>query len=370
MRFAVIRKECTFYKGGAERYCANFCRMLAEKGHKVFILAKECDKDINPSITHIPVSVNNFTSSTKNLSFHRNCQQALKILSVDKVYALSRTYPSDGFRVSDPLHLLWMDIRYPGRIANFIQKINPRHKTILKLESRIFNPEHTKVVITNSRLAKKQVCRVYSFPEERVYVIYNGVDLKKFSPSMSSMPHKKNVPVQLLFVAMDFKRKGLAHIINALALLKAESVGCCLKVVGRGKTGPYKKQAKKLGVAGLIEFAGPSGEVETFYRAADLLVFPTMYDPFANVCLEALACGLPVITTTNNGAAEVINEGSTGYIIDSEKPVPMQIARKVMQFESMPLRERENMARLARAGAEEFTITGNVEKTIEIFERI
>lgn len=368
MRIAIIRKECTFFRGGAERYCANLCRTMSQMGHKVFVLSRECDSDIHPSITHVPVAVNTLSSSTKNRSFHLNSQKALKKLKVDRVYALSRSYPADAFRVSDPLHRFWMDIRYPGRIENFLQKINPRHRTILDLERGIFHADNTKLIITNSRLTKNQVIKLYPFPEERIHVVYNGVDLKKFSPRISKA-NSNNTHIRLLFVAMDFKRKGLEHIVKALARLKQKAITCSLQVVGRDKTRPYKKKAAKLGVADLLEFVGPSKNVEDYYRTADLLVFPTRYDPFANVCLEALACGLPVVTTSANGAAEIIDEGFTGYILNGNQPLSEQIVDKVKEFKRLSPNARYEMARQARERAEEFTILNNVQKTVELLNQ-
>lgn len=366
MKIAVIRKECGFGRGGAERYCANLCRCLAKLGHEIFVLAQFCDANLHPSIQHVPIACSGLTSSARNRSFHANAQKALQGMSVDRVYALSRSYPADAFRVSDPLHCSWMDIRYPGLIRNLIERCNPRHRTILALEKAICNPANTKIIITNSALAKRQLLTTYPFPEDRIKVVYNGVDLHKFSPGTDTV--RKDC-LQLLFVAQDFRRKGLSFILKAFAQLKAAAVNCRLKVVGGDDKGPFLKEAERLGISSMVEFVGTSKAVESFYAAADLLVFPTQSDPFANVCLEALACGCPVMTTLNNGAAEIIAEGETGYLINN-KDIATQISAKVMQYASLSLEQRLLMRKASRNTAEKFTIERNALETLALLDAL
>ncbi|MEJ2200299.1 MAG: glycosyltransferase family 4 protein [Desulfuromonadaceae bacterium] len=354
MNIAVIRKECSFSRGGAERYCANFCRGLAERGHRVYVVAQSCDADIHPGIVHVPVRVNELTSSTRNFSFHHNSQAALAALQVERVFALSRTYPADAFRVSDPLHLSWMRIRYPGRLRHFMESLNPRHRTILALEKNIFRPENTRLIITNSRMSKEQVMAFYGYPEERVHVVYNGVDLEKFSPATDDGEKGAKGELQLLFVAQDFRRKGLEPLLRALAILIGEGLDCRLLVVGGDRAAPFQKQAQQLGIASRVEFAGATRQVEEYYRRADLMVFPTFADPFANVCLEALACGLPVVTTTSNGAAEIIDRRVDGYVIDGTRPFADQLVASIREFASLPAAVRQDMGKRARVKAEGF----------------
>jgi UDP-glucose:(heptosyl)LPS alpha-1,3-glucosyltransferase len=368
MKIAVVRKECGFGFGGAERYCANLCRCLADMGHQVYVVGRECDDDVHPDIIHIPVKVSNRTSAARNLSFHLNSQRAVKRLAVDRVFALSRTFPADAFRVSDPLHATWMNIRYPGRLRNFFEGLNPRHRAILSLERNICDPNNTRAIITNSAWAKKQVREVYTFPEERIHVIYNGVDLDRFRPGEPVGTEKG--PLRLLFVAQDFGRKGLGFIVEALARLTTFGVDCRLKVVGRDDPRPFRHQAERLGVAGLIDFSGPSGQVEDCYRSADLLVFPTLSDPFANVCLEALACGLPVMTTNSNGAAEILSEGKNGYVLSADLPLTVQIVESVLNFAALSMTQRRILACEARRTAEQFTIRSNAEQTLAVLNSL
>lgn len=356
---------CTYDRGGAERYAANLCRALAQMGHKVFVLAESCDPDLHPDITHIPVRVKTGASSSRNRSFHRNSQKALAKLDPDAVLALSRSYPSDAFRVSDPLHEFWMKIRYPNRFHHFLQTLNPRHRTILQLERAILDPANTRFIITNSNLSKRIIGESFAFPPERIHVIYNGVDHAQFSPAAT--PLEEAEEVRLLFVGQDFKRKGLAPLIRALALVRKRDLRCRLRVVGRDRPGPYERLASELGVDGDVQFDLPTRAIEEAYRAADLLVFPTLYDPFANVCLEALACGLPVLTTTTNGSSEIVTEGRDGYVVDgSAEALPAALAEKITHFCHLNVNTRQEMRKAAAKKAENFTLEANARAVLQL----
>ncbi len=364
MKIAIVRKECSFRKGGAERYAANLCTQLAKDGHEIFLLAAQCDAELLASVTHIPIKVDRLTSSRKNWSFHANSQKALAGLRVDRVFALSRSYPADAFRVSDPLHDFWMKVRYPGSFQGFLQALNPRHRTILRLEKGIFDPANTGIVVTNSKLSRTMIRDYHDYPEDRIRVIYNGVDLSTFRPPAPARPDRETL--ELLFVGQDFRRKGLAPLVHALASLKRSALPCRLRVIGRDDPAPYRKLAAGLDLAGLIRFEGPTRGIETAYQAADLLVFPTLYDPFANVCLEALACGLPVLTTATNGASEILDEGMDGYTIDgAEATLAEAIAAKIAAFHRLSPEERRAMHANARAKAERFTIQNNARGVVD-----
>jgi UDP-glucose:(heptosyl)LPS alpha-1,3-glucosyltransferase len=91
-------------------------------------------------------------------------------------------------------------------------------------------------------------------------------------------------------------------------------------VAGRGEKAPYVSLARKKGVnADRMFFAGHVKDIEKWYGMADVFVLPSRYEPFANVCLEAMACGLPVITTKTNGASEIITPGEDGFILEDWK---------------------------------------------------
>ena len=362
MKIAVIRSECSFTKGGAERYAANLCRELCEMGHEVWVLSEIFADDIHPDLKHIPIKVNRTSSSLRNRSFNENAQKEACNLDADQIIALSRSYPSDAFRVSDPLHCFWMKIRYPGKIHRFLQSLNPRHKTILSMEREILDPANTRMIVTNSKLSKKIIGQYYDYPQERIHVIYNGVDHSQFTADTSL---RERDTLELLFVGQDFKRKGLGPVINAITMAKNDGHICKLRVIGRDNPTPYQSQADRLGISNLVSFEGPTRQIQEAYHSADLFVFPSLYDPFANVVLESLACGLPAITTTTNGSSEIINENKDGYVIEgATSHLASDIAQCISKFCALSNETRQQMRQHARNTAEEYTIRRNAEQFI------
>ncbi len=372
MKIAIVRKECGFFKGGAERYCMNLCAEMASMGHEVYVLSNKFDDSSCGGIKHVRVHVKNRSSSTKNLSFHENCQRILSEIRPDWSYALSRTYPVDAFRVSDPLHAQWMKVRYPGKLRRLLEQANPRHRVILSLEKNILNPENTRIIITNSKLVKSQVVNTYNYPASRIYVVYNGVELERFSPGEGRVREELRLDgseTVLLFVSMDFKRKGLDYLLDAIAILKSRGVGLKLVVVGKDGKKTYQKKVRKLGIGNSVFFVGEVSNVEDYYRSADIFVLPTRYDPFANVCLEAMACGTPVITTVNNGASELITESVDGYVIDEPRRIVEKLVEKLYHFVLLPASEKGKMRRQARLKAEKYSIEQNASQTLAVFEK-
>lgn len=186
--------------------------------------------------------------------------------------------------------------------------------------------------MTNSALIKRHIIQYYNVRPERVEVIYNGVDTGRFNPGGKNLyrqPLRKMYGISenellLLFVSNDHKGKGLQTILRAM-LLSGEK-GVRLMVVGSDSAKPYQRFAIENRLDEQVLFLGPQDKIERYYAAADIFVFPTTYDAFSNVCLEAMACGLPVITTINNGASESIEEGKDGFILKTQEPA--ELAKK------------------------------------------
>jgi len=233
--------------------------------------------------------------------------------------------------------------------------LNPLHWTLCGLEKRTFSPERTGRIIANSNRGKKEIVEHYGFPEERIEVIYNGVDCERFRPSSEKRLGKGT---RLLFVGTGFERKGLAFCIGALKHLPAD---VRLRVVGKGNTAGYAALARNEGVDSRVEFAGGNHDIAVVYGEADLLVHPAIYEPFANVCLEALASGLPVITSRINGASEVIEQGKSGAIIDDPGDT-VALAEAIRPF--LDVKFRAVASERARAVAEAHPFAQNVAVTL------
>jgi UDP-glucose:(heptosyl)LPS alpha-1,3-glucosyltransferase len=229
----------------------------------------------------------------------------------DVVHSFSRTRHQDLFRAGGGSHAEYMERQYTGFAAVW-RRYSPRHRVLLAIEREVFG-DASQMVLCNSRMVQLELTRRYAIPDERLALIYNGVDLERFHPSRcategAALRAEFGAQDALiwLFVGSGFDRKGLATALYALANAAGDGV---LWVAGNDDPKPWRKLAAALGVGARVQWLGSGRDVAALCAAADALILPTRYDAFANVCLEAAAAGIPVVTTASNGAAEILGEG-------------------------------------------------------------
>ena len=375
MKVALIRKEYTLSWGGAESYVVHLSRYLAERGHTVHVFANTWDLPSDPRITFHQVPMLAFYSPLKNLTFAFATKRLLKKEQFDIVNGFSQAYPQDIYRMGDGLHRHLLKVKSPGALSKFLEHLNPRHRSILFIEKQIFKPKNHYYIIANSTLCMHQAIDYYGVPEKKIALIYNGVDHKRFSPTARET-YRADVRRQLsigddqviiLYVSRNYKRKGLHVLIQGLSLVNNRPDGLKVVVVGRENPLPYQRLAVQYGVGDNLLFVGEERILEKYYGASDFLVLPTLYDPFSNVCLEALACGLPVITTRSNGAAEIINDGKNGCIIEDPRN-PAELAQKLALLLTREV--REEMGQHAASSARHFTTEENARRTLALYEKV
>lgn len=326
MKIALVIKHYALLQGGAERYAVDLSRALVEAGCEVHILANRYEPDGPDSVRFHPVKMVHKPSWLRVLSFSRNAGKIIEREQFDIVYALTQTYPQDLYLTGGGVYRHWMRVRYPATLPRWLAYlIRPIHLANVYLESRLYDAANNRMIIANSLLCKSHVQRYWRVPEERIKVIYHGVDHVLFNPRKAgnarlktrrSLGIKDDAPL-LLFVSNNWKRKGLATILQSLGKLNDSQVPFELVVLGRGNPRAYRRPIEKLGLGQQVHFVGHTDEIIDYYGAADLVVLPTLYDSFGNVCIEAMACGTAVITSRSSGVAELIRPGVNGYILEN-----------------------------------------------------
>jgi UDP-glucose:(heptosyl)LPS alpha-1,3-glucosyltransferase len=367
MRLAFIKKMFSIH-GGAERYLQTLIKHLKEAGHEIHVFSHQWFEE--ERITFHKVNIIPFTSFLSTLTFNINTNSKLKTLNskLDCVVSFERTTCQDIYRAGEGCHAEWLQIR--SKIEPFYKnisfRINPLHIALLDLEKKLF--KNTKLIIANSKMVKEQIIRHYAVHEDKIMIIYNGVDLARFSPENKekwrddtrnnlSIPKGSKV---LLFVGSGFERKGLKTLIHAMPLVKGDVKTL---IVGKGDTNKYRALAEKLRVSDKIIFLGTQKDIEKYYAASDLFVLPTLYDPFSNATLEAMASGIPVITTKNNGAAELIDDANDGFVVDNLFDA-YELAEKV----KISLKNLNAMGERAMKKAERFPIERAVREFISVIK--
>lgn len=374
MKLALVMKDYDISRGGAERQLVQTASCMAERGVSVDIIANSFKTKPANNIGARRVNALMWSSIFKQLSFNLGVHKLLRNSDYDIVYGLTQIYPQDVYRVGGGLVRNWLEIKYPNKLLRILNSISPRMAIRLFMENQIFKYSNYKKIITNSLFCKYQILQHYKVSPSDIVVVYNGVDKKRFTPEVKSLYKNRirdnlNIPKDhkvILFVSNNWARKGLKELLQAFSFL-ANKKPVWLVVVGKGKKNSYIKLAKKLKVSKKVIFIGQTKEPQQYYGACDLLVLPTYYDPFSNVVLEALACGVPAITTRANGARELIKEGQNGYLIDTYKDIEKmaKYIEKVFFQDDIELMKKE-----AVLSTKEFTIENNVDKCLEIFRDI
>jgi len=380
LKIALINRKYSPY-GGVERYLAMVIRRLVERGHEVHIFAHEWDKGEAGSSGEVvhPVPILSGPSYVKVLSFAYRVRRLLVKEDFDIVHSFDRTISQDIYRAGGGCHkeYLYWKRKMAGPLMRALSpfgSLNPRHLVQLWIERRTLT--ETPITIVNAHHVKEQIVRHYGLPPERIRVIHNGVDLERFHPRNADL-HRAKVrgdyglgedELMVLYVGSGFERKGLKPLIQALGLLaESEWKGhpFRLMVVGRGKAGPYEGIAEKCGAGPHVSFLGPLRDMPPLYGAADLFALPSSYEPFSNACMEALASGLPVVTTRTNGVSEVMAGRGAGGI--AQDPLsPEDIASCLAPFGDATTRKKAGEE--ARKVAEEHPVDQKVEAILSLYD--
>ncbi len=371
MKIAVIRRECGNSWGGAERYCAQIIRTMTQFGHEVTLIARK-QEGCNQEVDFIPIRYKARGSVLKNYLFAAKASQVLRGAEFDVAYGLSRVQPVDVCRISDPLHAVWIDSRYRGSLARFLVALSLRHRLLLSLEKKIVSDPEVKIVC-NSKLVASQIEQFYGLPQSsaRLNVIYNGVDREQFNPAVSKAGKQlrqrlglENKTI-LLFVGAAPKRKGFETLVKAMSTLKNNEV--YLLAVGLTK----KQVSFQLpdNVDERLLFLGWVNNPEIYYGAADLLVLPSRSDPFANVCLEAMACGTPVVTTTAAGSSEIIESGQTGFVM-KDPQCHHELSERLEEYLNLSESKRISMGEQAAHKASQYTWENHGKMLFKVFGEV
>ena len=326
----VILKRSLKEIGGLEKYAKNIINTFCYKNFKVVLLTVNNEIDFS-SNNHLVINKylnKSFLSLHKISKFNDFCYRYCKKNSSSIILGLDRTSHQTHIRAGDGCHKSYLHQRMQieSRIKKISFFINPLHKKILEIEKEAFTNPILKKLIVNSHMVKNQILSHYNINPNKIFVVHNGVEWELFQEHFDhwqrnkkkfSRKNKLNEENYIfLFIGNDFKRKGLDLILKVLASVKRKDF--YLFVLGKDKKiKKYVAFVKKNNLLKNIFFYGQRKDVINFYQVADCLLLPTIYDPFANVTVEALSMGLFVITTKFNGANEVIKKGMGEIIEDN-----------------------------------------------------
>ena len=330
--------------GGAERAIVNTLRALENEVH-VTVISRNAWQTETKGIDFIKCDPFYMGRLWRKWGFIRSSRKILKNLSFDLVQSQVRLPGCDIYRAGGGVHRQWLAqrLRISSLHRRIAIKLSPYHNYKLRMEDELYKRPDLKAVICNSEMVKQELLDTYDIAKDKIHVIYNAVDLDFFNPAVKQtlggqtrqhlgLSEKEKI---FLFVGSGFERKGLGQLIPAFAELPGD---CHLVVVGKDNhASHYIRLAKSCGMRERIHFTGMQPDIRRFYAAADAFVLPTLYDAFANTVLEAMACGLPVLTGNKCGAVDIIENGKNGFVCDPVDKTALAECLKRLQSDELRL---------------------------------
>ena len=356
-KIALARLKYTPY-GGAENYLARLISALRERGVSFRVFSTNWIDENAAKIT----SPKFLPSFLRILSFaYFACKQKK---DDELLFSLERLPCADVYRAGDGVHRAWLDTRLSYGESRAAIFSNPLQAVYLWLERRTF--QNSRKIIANSNFVKNDIVRHYNISPSKIEVVYNGVPQNDTDETSArdeicaefGIDKSKKL---ILFVGSGFARKGVAEFLELVSRLGRDDYA--ILIVGKEKKmSAYRQKAKELGVNAI--FTGARKDADRFYAACDIFLFPTRYEPFSNVCLEAMAGGCAVITTAQNGASEAL---------ESEF-----VMKNPMDGDILPVLHRllddteflDSVKAANRAKSLEFSIERNLEETLKVLESL
>jgi glycosyltransferase involved in cell wall biosynthesis len=334
LRVAVLTRVFSTAGGGAETYSIRLVEQLAAR-HEVHVFAQKVEHDC-PGVTYHRVSTPLAKPRWVNQLWFAWATARATRNGFDVVHSHENTWHGDvqtihvkpgrgnllGGRTGWRRALAWLKIATsPRLIAN------------LALEAARFRQRPDRRVVLASEALRAQVLAAYPGAAPMMSVITPGVKLPAPAPSRGDARRLLGLPQSgafLLFVGNDYARKGLDALLAAMPRLPE---GALLMVVGSAAGIPaYTERARGLGLAERVHFLGAMKDVDLAYRAATVLVHPTLDDTFAMVVLEAMSHGLPVVVSgpAYCGISALLQNGRDALLLDEprdERQLAAAIAR-------------------------------------------
>lgn len=365
--------------GGTERVLNQTAAALVGRGHRVTILCRSHEDVPAPGVEFVVLKSPALGAGARLWAFARAVERHLASHrgAYDLVYGLGRTWTQDVLRLGGGLHATYMELahratRTPGqRLLGLGAR---KQRLAARVEKRQFAEGSSSLVICNSERVRGDLLGRYPVDPDRVRVIHNAADVDRFHPRhrgeggaqlRRDLGIEPDAPV-VLFLGTGYARKGLGELLSVFPGVLGQRPETRLLVVGYDSDRPrYEALARAEGFGDRAHFLGGRRDPEVCFGAGDVYVLPTRNDPFANSTVEALASGLPVITTRTNGGCERIEEGRSGSVVDfgDRDALAAALGHWLMPEHLEPGR------REARRAAETWTATAAMEATCTLLEK-
>lgn len=316
------------YSGGIEKYIWSLLERLLAAGHTVHYVADRFEEFSHPNLTLHEAPMQRFPKLARVRSFNREVRRVLRTLDVDLVHGFSKTDTQDVYTDGSGTLVEYVEATQAHR-PRWVRRAllaTPHRRAIREMERRRFQRGACRRVIAMAEFVRRQILARYPIEPERVETLHNGVELEVFHPRNRDTLGREFrlrsgvLPEQpaLLFVGNDWGRKGLAPLLAALPRITSPAGDPVLLVAGHDNhPGRFRRLAAQLGIDGRVYWLGRVREIREAFAAADVFVFPSRYDVFGNVGLEALANGVPSLLSSRAGVSEILDGSPAGERLDA-----------------------------------------------------
>jgi UDP-glucose:(heptosyl)LPS alpha-1,3-glucosyltransferase len=321
MKIGLVFSGC-HPRGGVERVVWEAAHHLAAR-HDVTVVTGEADP--LPSAVSVRIVPAPRRGALEPLRFRSGAQRVLERSTFDLTVSFGSNCPPADVLVVQSVHRAWVERGTPARVGRFsvhgaARRVMPRHVVRLRAESTWFERSPRATVVAVSDNVADDLQRYYRVTPAVIRVVPNG-----FSPAQCSAPRRHALRPQMrdklrigtneiafVLIANEWHRKGLAVVLRAMARINDPRVR--LLLVGRQAPSAYEGLIEELGLQTRVQWCGSANDVAEYHAAADLFVMPTAYEAFGSVIVEALGSGLPVITSSNAGAAIAVRDDANGLL--------------------------------------------------------
>ena len=368
---------------GGERYFLFLMDELLKRGHEVHVCAASIEGTDDRIIYH-KVPIWKHPRSLRILTFLRNSRSVVAKQHFDVIHGTGGTLALNVLNPIGGVEKAYLKGEFasieswPYYVLRFLKRyLSLRHYLELWIEKRLYTGGSVTRMIAISRMVKEDMITYYGVGEEKIAVVFNSVNLDRFHPDNRiryrsakrtelGIGEKETV---LLTLSNNYRLKGLKPLIRAVAVLKLRFPDQKIKllVAGRSQIGRYQAFARRLRVSDSMRFLGAIRDCEQYYAASDIYVHPTFYDACSLVVLEALASGLPVVTTRFNGASQAIESEIAGAVLEDPRDVHA-LADAIGRF--FDPRERDKAVAVARSMAEMYPPESNIEDTLNVYRQV
>lgn len=376
MRIGLVVEQFDPRRGGLEQWTAQLAGHLLSRDHEVHVVSG----GFGPQTSAMPIVAHRLEGVRSRIGFAQAAERKLRALDLDVIHDTGAGWHCDilqphwgSWEALNRQKLLmlpaWMR---PWKRA--VIRVLPRYRRFRRLMARQYARDGRLLLALSEKVAE-DFQRFHGAAREQIRVVYNGVDTERFHPRHRA-PYAAGIrkwlgidaqTTLLLIVAHNFRLKGVPTLLRAMSRLRKQGRRVHLLVVGGKRVEGSVRAAERLGVGSAVTFAGAVGDVVPFYAAADIYVHPTFYDTFSLVVLEALASGLPVVTSRFNGAMELLTDGVQGHLLSDPSSVDELLVRLEPLFDAA---RRRRMGQAARQLAERHTFTQNVDRVLGVYEEV